>query len=118
MEKNLKTYSDDELCRLIQQRKKAGFDYLYSQHCSSLYGIALNAVKSQTYAEDIIHKTFEKVWNNISTYRPQFATFNIWILGVLICTIKEYLSEKNISFKFNCDKFPSFSIQLLEEKAC
>ncbi|KQR92496.1 hypothetical protein ASG01_11295 [Chryseobacterium sp. Leaf180] len=118
MEKILKNYSDDELCSLIQQKKKVGFDYLYSKHCGLLYGVALNAVKSQSYAEEIIHKTFEKVWNNINNYKPQSATLNIWILSVLFCTIKEYLAEKNISFKVNCDKFPIFSIQMLEERVC
>ncbi|MBW3524371.1 sigma factor [Chryseobacterium sp. NKUCC03_KSP] len=99
---------DNDLCSLIKLNKKEGFDILYDQYSGILFGIAFAALRSNTYAEEVVQLTFIRVWNSIELYKCQ-QSFHIWIIQLLIISSKEFLDSKNVTYTFNYTHFPQFS---------
>lgn len=116
--KNSKRYTDYELYLLIQQKEKRGFDYLYNQYSCMLYGLALQSVRSQEYAEEITALTFENAWKSIHLYNNEKMKLNMWMICLLISSTKDYFSKKSVSYTFNTDNFPNFTFDIIQEKAC
>lgn len=113
-----KKYTDQELCLLIQQKNKAGFDQLYDQYGYMIYGLASKAIRSKDCAEEIVELTFLNVWNSIHIFQNQKKNFCLWIVTILITTAKEYLESKNIKYSMTTENFPDFAFNILEEEAC
>ncbi|WDF45555.1 sigma factor [Chryseobacterium sp. KACC 21268] len=107
--------SDTELYLLIKERSKSGFEYMYSRYSCILYGLAVKAVKSKEYAEEIVEQTFTKIWKSIDLFINQNASMNVWIIQKLIMTIQEYLTSKSITYTLKTNHFPAFSFELAEE---
>lgn len=116
--RNPKKYTDRELCILLQQKNSKAFDQLYSQYSCMLYGLALQSVRSQEFAEEIISLTFIKVWNSIHFYNPDTTKLTTWLINTLIVTTKDYLSKKSLNYSFNVKDFPNFSFDIIQENAC
>ncbi|MBW7674918.1 RNA polymerase sigma factor [Chryseobacterium chendengshani] len=113
-----KTYSHQELCLLIQQNAKDGFDCLYDQYCSIFYGLALKAVRSEEYARDITEITFINIWIAIPRFNHKHLTLNCWLMNILIAAAKNYLDSKNIKYVIIAENFPGFGFEIKEEKVC
>lgn len=107
-----KTYSHQELCLLIQENTKEGFDCLYNQYCSVLYGLALKSVHSEEYASEITQLTFINIWTAIPGFNHKHLTLNCWLISILISTAKDYLDSKNISYTVIAENFPGFGFEI------
>lgn len=116
--KNSKKYTDQELYLLIQQKDKKGFDQLYSQYSCILYGLALQSVRSEEYAEEITALTFANAWKSIRSYNHEKTKMNVWLICLLISSTKDYLSKKRLTYTFNTKNFPNFTFDIIQEKAC
>jgi DNA-directed RNA polymerase specialized sigma24 family protein len=113
-----KKYTDQELCLLIQQKNKAGFDKLYDQYSYMVYGLASKTIRSKECAEEIAELTFLNIWNSIHVFQNQKKNLCLWIVSILITTAKDYLESKNIKYSINTENFPDFAFDILEEEAC
>lgn len=111
-------FTDQELYLLIQQKNEEAFAKLYEQYSCTIYGLALKAVQSKEFADEVVEHTFLNVWNSIHLFKSQQKTFCVWIVCVFIKTAKDYLDSKNIKFTLNTKNFPDFCFEILEEKAC
>lgn len=116
--KNQKKYTDQELYLLIQQKDKRGFDHLYNQYSCMLYGLALQSVRSQEYAQEIISITFTNAWESIQSFNQQKTKMSIWLICLLISSTKDYLSKKSLTYTFTVTNFPNFTFDIIQEKAC
>ena len=72
-------YTEVELVTAIQCRSKDGFDYLYKNYSSTLYGIVVKIVKNEEDAHDILQDVFVKIWKNIHQYNPALSRFFTWM---------------------------------------
>ena len=113
----LKKYTDHELCILIQQKNKSGFDLFYDQYCCLLYGLALKSVKSPEAAVEIVTITFENAWKTIHLYNHRKMKLSVWLVTVFINSTKNYLASKNITYTYNPKNFPSFIFDVVQDKA-
>lgn len=113
-----KKFTDQELYLLIQQKNEAAFVHLYDRYGCTIYGLALKAVQSKEFADEVVEQTFLNVWNSIHQFRSQKKTFFTWLVCVFIKTAKDYLDSKSIKFTVKTDNFPEFSFNIIEEKVC
>lgn len=109
--------SDTELYALIIRKEKDGFDYLYDKYCGLLYGLILQSLCLKKYSDEIIELTFINICNAIHLYPGQQMKLNIWIISVLIQTIKDYLDSKSMNYTFVSGNFPLFIFRLKEEES-
>ncbi len=75
-------YNNEELIKLIRTKDQKAFAYLYDQYSRSLYGIINTIVKDEAEAEDLLQKTFIKIWYNIHTYDEQKGRLYTWMLNI------------------------------------
>ncbi len=59
---------EKDIIRLLNQRDKRAVAMLYDRYAASLYGIALQVVRSEPVAQDVIQEAFVKAWQNGSSY--------------------------------------------------
>lgn len=116
-QKNIQIISDSDLYLLIKKKDKAGFQYMYTRYSCTLYGLALKSIKSKEQAEEIVELTFLKIWNSIDLFINQKSSMNVWIVQNLICTIKDYLTSKNVCYNLKTSNFPSFTFEISDEKS-
>nr|WP_314499422.1 sigma factor [uncultured Chryseobacterium sp.] len=116
--RNPKKCTDQELYLLLQQKNKSAFDQLYGQYSCMLYGLTLQAVRSQEFAEEIVSETFCNVWNSVHSYHPERTKLSMWLINTLIATTKDYLSRKSLNYSFNVKNFPNFTFDIIQENAC
>ncbi|WP_169472190.1 RNA polymerase sigma factor [Pedobacter hiemivivus] len=61
---NYSIHSEKELIELLQQDNTSALSSLYYSHVKQLKYFIQKAAKSPTIAEDVVHDTFIKVWEN------------------------------------------------------
>lgn len=113
-----KIYSHQELCLFIQENFEKGFDCLYHQYGSILYGLALKCVQSEEYAKEITQETFVNIWTSIHGFNHQHLTLNCWLMSIILATAKKYCDSKNIKYTFLPGNFQTFGFEIPEEKIC
>jgi len=116
--KTYKKFTDQELYLLLQQKDKAAFAQLYDQYHCIIYGLAVKAVRSKEFADEVTELTFLNVWKSLHLFKNQQKTFCVWMVCILINTAKEFLESKNIKFILNTENFPVFTFEMYEEKVC
>ncbi|WP_027388092.1 RNA polymerase sigma factor [Chryseobacterium gregarium] len=110
-----KAGSDKALLSLIKKDPEAGFDELYGQYSCTLYGLAIHAVRSQEYAEEIVQLTFVRILDRINLFKDQAASMCTWVIQNLVMTIQEFLTSKNIRYQLKTDRFPVFTFEWEKE---
>lgn len=75
-----KAQIDDAICRIAQGYDTALAD-LYEYTATSIYAYALSVTKSVHDAQDVLHDTFIKVYENIHTYTSHGKPM-AWILTI------------------------------------
>ena len=73
--------SDNELIDLSLRGDTAAFGALVLRHRKMVIGTAYRVCGDAVLAEDIAQETFVRVWDRLSTYRPQ-GTFRGWICRI------------------------------------
>ncbi len=63
----------------IENKDESGLNYLYKNYSSSLFGIILRIVKDNDVSEEVLQKTFVKIWNNINQYEEKKGTLFTWM---------------------------------------
>ncbi|MDB5272045.1 MAG: polymerase, sigma-24 subunit, subfamily [Chitinophagaceae bacterium] len=63
-------------------KDKKGFDILYNNYSSSLYGVIHLIVKKEEYSEEILQDTFLKIWKKIDDYDASKGRFFTWMLNI------------------------------------
>ncbi len=74
--------SEPELIEALRQRKKAGYEALYSMYSAALYGIIFRIVQVEESAEDVLQETFIKIWNSFPSYDPSKGRLFTWIMNI------------------------------------
>lgn len=76
------TYTQDELIILIREKNQKAFSYLYDNYSQALYSIINSIVNDVAEAEDVLQKTFLKIWNNFASYDTEKGRLYTWMLNI------------------------------------
>lgn len=79
---NKQKYSQDELILLIGERNQKAFSYLYDNYSQALFGVANTILNDTEESEDVIQKTFLKIWENFASYDPAKGRLYTWMLNI------------------------------------
>jgi RNA polymerase sigma factor (sigma-70 family) len=75
-------YSEEELIQQIRQKDQKAFSYLYDNYSRALFGAVHAIVNDKEESEDILQKTFLKIWNGFSSYDPEKGRLYTWMLNI------------------------------------
>lgn len=76
------TYTQDELIPLIRARDQKAFSYLYDNYSRALFGVIQAIVNDTEESEDVLQKTFLKIWNNFPSYDAGKGRLYTWMLNI------------------------------------
>jgi len=82
MSTNHQARSDENLIRLIMQRRPDALSDLYDRYSRMVFGLALNAVGDAATAEEITQDVFVRVWQRAGQYRAEQAKVSTWITSI------------------------------------
>lgn len=77
-----KIIPEPELVALLKSRDKKGFDYLYANYSTALFGIISRVISDEDVAKDVLQDAFVKVWHNIDNYSSKRGRFFTWMLNL------------------------------------
>jgi RNA polymerase sigma-70 factor, ECF subfamily len=76
------TYSQEELVESIREGNQKAFAYLYDNYHEALFGVIYKIVSSHEEAEDVLQKTFVKIWNSFDSYDDTKGRLYTWMLNI------------------------------------
>lgn len=89
-------YPEEELVRLLKEKDKSAFSYLYDNYSAALFGIILKILnRDEETAEDILQDSFIKIWKNMESYDPAKGTLFTWMLNITRNTAIDKLRTLN-----------------------
>lgn len=91
-------YNHDDLAILIKNRDQKAFAYLYDNYSKAIFGIIHTIVNDIEESEDILQKTFLKIWNGFDSYDASKGRLYTWMLNIsrnLAIDYKRSKSSKN-----------------------
>ncbi|MEQ8907892.1 MAG: sigma-70 family RNA polymerase sigma factor [Vicingaceae bacterium] len=92
-------HSDEKLILLLRQRDKAGMEHLYDHYSEALFGVIFRIVRKNDVAEDLLQKTFVKIWKKIDFYDDKKGRLFTWMLNIARNNAIDYTRSKE--FKKN-----------------
>ncbi|MBI3234216.1 MAG: sigma-70 family RNA polymerase sigma factor [Bacteroidetes bacterium] len=76
------TYTQDELIVLIKNKNQKAFSYLYDNYSKALFGIIHSIITDVTESEDVLQKTFMKIWDNFDAYDSSKGRLYTWMINI------------------------------------
>ena len=82
------------VCRAIEGDEKA-YDELFKKYKDSVFFMVLKMVNNHTAAEEMMFEAFEKVFNRLNYYSPQFA-FSTWLFKIVSNNTINFIRKKKM----------------------
>lgn len=76
-----RTEIDEAVMERIKQRDRDALSTLYYETQKSVFAFALSILKNRQNAEDILHDTYIKIWDNAASYKASGKPM-AWILTI------------------------------------
>ena len=86
---------DKVLIEEILGGNQKAFTILVNKHRESVYHVIFKIVKDREEARDLVQDTFIKVFNSLSSYRPEFR-FTTWLYKIAANCSIDYLRRRKI----------------------
>ncbi len=77
-----KTYSEQELVGLLQERNEKAFGYLYDNYSGAIFGIINAIVTDKDIANDVLQNVFINIWRKIDSYDTSKGRLFTWMLNI------------------------------------
>jgi RNA polymerase sigma factor (sigma-70 family) len=74
--------AEPELVRLLNEKDKHAFEYLYDHYSAAVYGVVLRIVNSAEIAEEISQDCFLRYWNKINEYDSSKGKLFTWMINI------------------------------------
>ena len=100
--------SQDEIISLLNSRSERGFNYLYDNYSSALYGVILRVVIFNEEADEVLQDVFVKIWNSSKQYESTKGTLYTWMLNIARNTAIDKLKSKNFQNALKNQSIPDF----------
>ncbi len=92
----------------MKSKDKKGFDYLYDNYSTALFGIIDAILKREAYSEEILHDTFIKIWQKMDDYDASKGRFFTWMLNIARNTAIDKLRSKEYKSTTKTDDLSNF----------
>ncbi len=97
-------YEHDDLVTAILNKDQKAFAYLYDNYSKALFGIIFAIVQDTEESEDILQKTFYKIWDNFESYNSSKGRLYTWMLNI----------SRNMAIDYKRSKFSKNQNQNIE----
>lgn len=94
-------YDHDDLVILIKNKDQKAFAYLYDNYARALFGVIFAVIDDTEESEDILQKTFLKIWENFDSYSIAKGRLYTWMLNI----------ARNIAIDYKRSKYNRNKIQ-------
>lgn len=74
--------AEDELVLLLKAKDQRGFNILYNNYSSALYGVLNKILQSSELSTDVLQDVFVKIWRNIDNYDSSKGSIFTWIMNI------------------------------------
>jgi RNA polymerase sigma-70 factor, ECF subfamily len=88
-------YAHDDLVILIKDRDQKAFAYLYDNYSKALFGVIFAIVDDVEESEDVLQKTFLKIWENFDSYDISKGRLYTWMLNIARNIGIDYMRSKH-----------------------
>jgi RNA polymerase sigma-70 factor, ECF subfamily len=88
-------YAHDDLVILIKDRDQKAFAYLYDNYSKALFGVIFAIVADVEESEDVLQKTFLKIWENFDSYDISKGRLYTWMLNIARNIGIDYMRSKH-----------------------
>ena len=88
-------YRHDDLVILIKNRDQKAFAYLYDNYAKALFSVINTIVQDVEESEDVLQKTFLKIWDNFHSYDISKGRLFTWMLNISRNMSIDYKRSKN-----------------------
>lgn len=113
------TYTHEELIEGIAAKDQKAFTYLYEHYAKALFAVISAIVKEQEEAEDVLQKTFVKIWSNFAAYDVAKGRLYTWMLNIArnlaIDTMRSKHEKMKSKIQSSADNVYSFESNLRVE---
>lgn len=79
----MSTLRELQIIELLEKKDEKAITLLYDHYADRLYGVALQMVKDEDLAQDVLQESFIKIWKKSDTYDPTKAKLFTWLLRVV-----------------------------------
>lgn len=80
--RHLQQYSDEQLMRMIREKKSEALHELYDRYARLVYSFAMKSRKEPQFAKEIVQLVFTRLWTTERSYDPAKGLFVNWLLTV------------------------------------
>jgi RNA polymerase sigma-70 factor, ECF subfamily len=94
-------YNHDDLVILIKNKDQKAFAYLYDNYSRALFGVIFAIINDNEESEDILQKTFVKIWENFDSYNSSKGRLYTWMLNI----------GRNMAIDYKRSKFNKHKVQ-------
>lgn len=74
--------AEDELVLLLKAKDQRGFNILYNNYSSALYGVLNKILQSSELSTDVLQDVFVKIWRNIDNYDSSKGSIFTWMMNI------------------------------------
>jgi len=85
----------DDIVQLLRNRDDKGMEALFDQYSGSLFGIITRIIPQRHIAEDVLQRSFIKIWDNIDKYDRSAGTLFTWISVIARNTALDHRKSKS-----------------------
>lgn len=89
---------DLELVKRVQRGDESAFKQIMNRYEKAIYFNILKTVKDVEEAEDLTSITFQKIFANIKSFKPEYA-FSTWLFNIAKNTAIDFLRKKQLDTK-------------------
>lgn len=86
--------SDEELMERIAAKDKRALGILYGRFSALLFGVILRIVSRREEAEDLLQKTWLKIWDYAYQFNPNKGKLATWLINIGRNTAIDYVRSK------------------------
>lgn len=94
-------YNHDDLVILIKQKDQKAFAYLYDNYAKALFVVINSLLQDVEESEDVLQKTFLKIWENFDSFDVSKGRLYTWMLNLCRNMAIDYKRSKTNSNKNN-----------------
>ena len=108
--------SDAQLVERLKQRDRSALDELVQIHGAKLYGVALQFMRHEADAQEVVQDALVAIWNKIGTFEGRSA-FTSWLYRVtantaLMALRKHKRHERDVSLDDSASDAPGAALGL------
>ncbi|HKJ43480.1 MAG TPA: RNA polymerase sigma-70 factor [Sunxiuqinia sp.] len=88
--------------RLVKQLKAsdvAAFDQLFEGYSSRLFGFAINYLKTESEAEELVQEVFVRVWENRQSLKPD-QSFKAYLYTIALNQIRKHFRKRAVALNY------------------